>query len=549
MKILTRLNCQLLQRSIAQHGLKKSPPHTIVSQNGGATQWLFDLREVFLRPAELKLFGDIFWDLFKECYPFQVGGQETAAIPLIAAIMLKGQQVGKPVNGFIIRKNRKPYGLQKKIEGVLNDSKIILVDDLVNSGQTLLNQIRVLEEVDKKPDTVFTVIRYRERECYRFLYDRSIKLFSLFSLDNFGVSLASRQRAEVPREQFKPVWTFKAPQPNFFYRVPKSSPYIDTVKIYFGTDDGHMWALDQGDGSVIWKFRVGPHANGKSIFSSPAIFDGILYFGAYDGCVYALDAATGALIWQNGDADWVGSSPAIAGDLGMLFIGLEFALPQRRGGIVALDLKTGVKKWEHYHMAGYTHSSPRYIEEKNSVVIGNNDGRVYAFEAQTGVLSWEIKTGDAVKASFAYDVSRNLVCFGSFDKNIYAVDLHSGAIAFQIPTEGIIFSTPAVSSNVLYCGSSDKSLYAISLDTGRITGKFHAGGRIFSTPLIVDGSIYFGATDGKMYELLEESGKLVGLYQVTERITNSILFNPTSKRFFLTTYANELYCLIKVDLP
>ena len=106
---------------------------------------------------------------------------------------------------------------------------------------------------------------------------------------------------------------------------------------YFGSDSGYFWALRQSDGSVAWKFKVGYPVNGKSIFSTPAIDDEKVYFGSYDGNVYALDKSSGRLSWKFGDADFVGSSPALAPDLGLLFIGLEFGLFRKQGGIAAIS--------------------------------------------------------------------------------------------------------------------------------------------------------------------------------------------------------------------
>ena len=59
-------------------------------------------------------------------------------------------------------------------------------------------------------------------------------------------------------------------------------------------------------------------------------------FGGYDGNVYCLDAETG-MKWRFIGADWVGSSRLrLAPELGLLFIGLEFAVEGKRGSIVAL---------------------------------------------------------------------------------------------------------------------------------------------------------------------------------------------------------------------
>ena len=91
----------------------------------------------------------------------------------------------------------------------------------------------------------------------------------------------------------------------------------------------------------------------------------------------------------------------------------------------------------------------------------------------------------------------------------------------------------------------DKRLYCIDALTGVLLWKFETEGRIFSSPTIIDGKIYCGSNDGKLYEIDAQTGIMSGFRQVTERITNKIAHNEKTKRFFLLTFANELYCLEK----
>ena len=49
-----------------------------------------------------------------------------------------------------------------------------------------------------------------------------------------------------------------------------------------------------------------------------------------------------------------------------------------------------------------------------------------------------------------------------------------------------------------------------------------------------------------MHEIDLQSGQRTGYFITTERITNKIAYNSTTKRFFLPTYANEIYCLEKM---
>lgn len=534
---------QKLKEFIRKEGLITKDKQKIISSAGREEDWLFDLRNVFLEPEPLDLIAEIFWHNFGKEYPFQVGGQEVAAIPLVTAIIMKSRQMGKPVNGFIIRKSRKPTGLQKIIEGNFTDGKIILVDDLINSGTTALRQIKIIENSSQKVNSFFTLINFRGKKNTELLEKKQVRLFSLFSPEDFGLS---SKEEKIPEENFKAVWRFQSPDPSYFWIIPKSAPYLDEEKVYFGSDSGYFWALEQKDGAVSWKFKCGYTPPGKGIFSSPAVHEDKVYFGAYDGNVYALDKNNGEIKWKFREADWVGSSPAVAADLGLLFIGLEFGLFTKRGGIAALDLETGKKIWD-YRMTNFVHSSPAYCPERRLVATGCNDYHAYLFDAKKGKLKWKFETGGVIRDSLAFNLEKNLVLFGSYDNFVYAVDIDSGELRGKYETGDIIYSTPKVHEENVYFASTDKNLYSVNLKTGALNWRFTAGGRIFSSPQVIGSKILFGANDGKLYEIDSRTGKCVSFFQATERITSRVAHNPKTGRYFLSTYANELYCLEKPE--
>ena len=104
-------------------------------------------------------------------------------------------------------------------------------------------------------------------------------------------------------------------------------------KVYFVSDDGHLYCVRAEDGALVWKFRGGPSArkalgNGRVISAWPArggvaLRDGQVYFTAsiwpFMGTfIYALDAATGRVVWVNDGtgAQYIKqphSAPAFAG--------------------------------------------------------------------------------------------------------------------------------------------------------------------------------------------------------------------------------------------
>lgn len=552
-----------IQRAIEIHAFVRAGDAEIISRKGvpKTDGWLFDIRNMLMRSEIMDDLSALFWSKFAKSGPIQIGCIETAGIPLMAALVAHAEKFGiEGCSGFFIRKSRKKDGLARMVEGeVAKGRKIILVDDIVNSGKSLARQVEVVESLGMKVNAIWTIMRFRDSDYYDYFTKKGIPMHSLFTLDDFKKTLGTEnfkdKEPPPPRTSYTVLWKFAAKNPSYFYVVPKSDPAIDREKIYIGTDSGVFYALNQSDGKIVWSYKVGFHPKGKGIFSSPALWNETVFFGAYDGNVYALDTMTGKKKWIFFEADWVGSSPALAHDLGLLFIGLEFGLWKKRGGIVALDAKTGKKVWE-YRMPNFTHSSPLYIKEKKQVVVGSNDGVAYLFDAKNGDLVWKYETTQLqlqdfdtgfsdhdIKESFAYDTKRDLIAFGTSNGSLYVLDRKNGKEQFLFKAEFGIYSTPLVYQNLLLVSSLDKYLYCFDLNTFKEKWRWHAGARIFASPVIIEGKIYIGTNTGRLTELETGTGHELSSLTFTERITNKTVYNKTTKRFFVPTFANEIYCL------
>ncbi len=61
-----------------------------------------------------------------------------------------------------------------------------------------------------------------------------------------------------------------------------SSPAVTSTAVYFGSYDGHLYALDRATGARLWDYQTGDR-----ITSSPAVVDGVVYVGSEDGVFYA----------------------------------------------------------------------------------------------------------------------------------------------------------------------------------------------------------------------------------------------------------------------
>ncbi|MDR3570913.1 MAG: PQQ-binding-like beta-propeller repeat protein [Candidatus Pacebacteria bacterium] len=534
-----------LHEAIASIALVRRQSGAVIveqEQTERRADWIFDFRALLLQPHWLNRYAEIFWELYESKLPFQVGTMETAGISLVSAVVMKGMERGTPVNGFFIRKSRKRQGLMRQIEGTLNEHPIVLLDDLINTGFTFDKQLAVLADTGKKVTDIFSLLAFRANDAYTSFENRGITMRYLFTLKDFGIPLLYDRLQK--KSSFEEVWHYTGPNPSFHLVVQKSAPVLGDSLVYLGCDDGVMRALDQNTGAVAWEFTVGKHPDGKGILSTPALHNGILYFGAYDGVVYALDAKTGIVRWKYVDADWVGSSPCVAASLGLVYIGVEFGLFGKRGGIVALDLRTGERRWQR-KMPSLTHASPLYVSEEDMVVIGSNNGVCYAYNARDGAELWQYPTESDIKTTPAYNPDLKLLFVASMDGKLYALHAQTGEPAYAYETGASIYSIPLVSGNTVYVASLDKYLYAIDCETSKLRWSFETRGRIFGSPVIASGSLFIGSNDGRLYELDPERGDLLGEFQASERILSKIAYNAGSKLLFARTVANELYCLRK----
>jgi outer membrane protein assembly factor BamB/orotate phosphoribosyltransferase len=506
-----------------------------------------DFRAILTDGLVLDAVAELFWKHCQQYLPFQIGGIEVAAIPLISAILMKSVSRGAPITGFIIRKERKLYGLGNLIEGPVTDLPIVIVDDLMNSGQSFEKVKAVLQSVDRVMARGFVILDFEAPAGKQWRADNALPIDSLFKLTEFGLSKTPANSARAPPKPiFQEAWNFISPDPNFYNRVPKSFPATDDERVYFGSDCGTFWALNAADGAVDWTFQVHTRHH-KNIWSAPALHGGKVYFGGYDGNVYCLDCATGKEIWRFTGADWVGSSPALAPDLGLLFIGLEFALDGQRGAIAALDLQTGELVWKHMTRR-YTHASPAYWAEKGLVACGSNDDELFLLEAKTGRVLWRFQTrGDGRKGSIrhapAFDKTRGRIVTGCADGYIYVIDLETGEEVWSHKTGDEIYTVPLVEGDMAYLGSTDKHFYVIDLEKLEVHTRMHTATKIYGPPRLIEGFVYFGACDGAIHKIDPRSISIAGRYQLADGITNAIAYSAKHKLYYVLTYTNRLYAL------
>lgn len=87
-------------------------------------------------------------------WDFQITGRCWSSVPLLIGIpLILNEAYGIEINSFMIKPERKSYGLHNYIEGKPNDKPVLIVDDLCNSTDSF----RFCNEVIEKNTNLETI--------------------------------------------------------------------------------------------------------------------------------------------------------------------------------------------------------------------------------------------------------------------------------------------------------------------------------------------------------------------------------------------------------
>lgn len=285
--------------------------------------------------------------------------------------------------------------------------------------------------------------------------------------------------SQAPRQFHRVKWKFPTGD-----RVISSPVYHDKV-LYFGGDDGNIYAVEAETGHQLWKRSTGGPAP-----STPAVANGTVYAGSYDGKFYALNAQTGAIRWK-------------------FATGGERRFEAK--GIHGLEPKTQTMADQYDVFL----SSP--VTVSGVVYFGSGDGHLYALDAASGELKWKFKTGDVIHASPAY--ANGVLYVGSWDSFFYAVDAATGKEKWRfhggedplIHNQVGFQSSAAVVDGVVYVGCRDSNLYALDAASGQEKWRFNNEmSWVISSPAVTQGKVFFATSDSSLYHVVEAAtGKSV----------------------------------------
>jgi len=208
------------------------------------------------------------------------------------------------------------------------------------------------------------------------------------------------------------------------------------------------------DSTLKWSFEIGEDGDFE-VTGSPAVTsDGTIYFGCEDGNLYAID--------QNGNEKWtyptgaaIHSSPAIGSD-GTIYFG------SNDNNLYAVS-SSGNPVWS-FDAGGLINGSPT-IGSDGNIYVGSNNGKLYAVNPGNGSEVWSYNTSKFIQYSSPAVAENGIIYFGALFGGVYAVNA-SGQSVWIYETSSSVKSSPAIASDgTIYVGDDGGSFYAIFGDS------------------------------------------------------------------------------------
>ena len=155
--------------------------------SGAKAKYYLDLRRLTLDGEGANQIAAGFLSKIGDDLPDAVGGMAIGADPISAAIITLAWQQGKPLKGFIVRKEAKQHGTGKQVEGpVAADQIAVMVEDVITTGGSSLKAIQHVRDFGMTVDRIIAIVDRGTNSAETFA-KVGVKFESLFHVSQLGV--------------------------------------------------------------------------------------------------------------------------------------------------------------------------------------------------------------------------------------------------------------------------------------------------------------------------------------------------------------------------
>ena len=139
-----------------------------VLSSGQRATWYIDLRRILLSGRAAPLAGRVMLGLTADLDYDAVGGLTLGADPVATAMMhaaSAASAAGRPLDAFVVRKEGKAHGLQRRIEGpAVAGRRVLAVEDTSTTGASVLTAVDALQEAGAEVVGVAVIVERGARE-------------------------------------------------------------------------------------------------------------------------------------------------------------------------------------------------------------------------------------------------------------------------------------------------------------------------------------------------------------------------------------------------
>ncbi len=322
-----------------------------------------------------------------------------------------------------------------------------------------------------------------------------------------------------------------------------SSPVVEGDRLWYVSNRCELVCLDtRGDGiggpRVVWKFdmiqtvKSSPHNKASS---SPAVYGDLVFAATSNGrdenhervpspkapSLIALDKRTGKLVWQANsvgdrilDGQW--SSPAVASIAGVV----QVVIGEGDGWVRGYEAQTGKKLWE-FDTNAKAAVWPRTRNTLIATPVIWHD-RVYIANGQ------DPENGPGPGHLFAIEASRR-------------GDITATGRVWRYDGMKRSLSTVAVANGLVFAADLAGFLYCIDAETGRPYWSHDMLAGVWGSPMVVGGNVYLGDEDGDVAILAAaREKKLIGEMNMGSTVYSTVV--PAQGGLFVAS-RNQLWAL------
>ncbi len=162
--------------------LTKGGPFKLAS--GAISDYYLDMKPTMFSPEGLSLIAEISFGLLRDDPNVDsIGGLELGAVPIVSAVSMRSHGE-RPINAFVVRKDKKGHGTDKKIDGNFRpNSTVVLFEDVTTRGGSVMEAVRAVRAQGAIVKKVISVVDRLEGAAEN-LKKEGIELMAIFTTDD-----------------------------------------------------------------------------------------------------------------------------------------------------------------------------------------------------------------------------------------------------------------------------------------------------------------------------------------------------------------------------